>query len=139
MRRIFAGLVLGVLAAATVPAFSASAQAETTTADPAPVPQTIELRCRKAIIQVEIDGALSDRLVIGCRWTQASSTHFGGYKLIRKVDDRPRHMIFGTRDIEHTHFLDRNVAEGHIYRYRLAVVSPSGTVIAVSNLVRVAT
>lgn len=138
MRRILAGLVLGVLAAGTVPAFSGSANAETTV-DPAPVPQTIELRCRKATVQVEIDGELTDKLVIGCRWTQASSTHFGGYKLIRKVDDRPRHMIFGTRDIEHTRFLDRNVAEGHIYRYRVAVVSPAGVVIGVSNLVRVAT
>ncbi len=134
MRRLLAGLLLGTAALVSV-APVASAEGST---DPAP-PEKIELRCRQAVIVGERDGEQSRKLVIGCRWSGSEHPDFARYRLVRKVDEQPRMIVFRSDNQDRHRFIDRRVRKGHEYTYRLVVVDDEGTVIGLSNKAMVTT
>jgi hypothetical protein len=136
MRRIIAALALGATAlVGTAPA----ALAEDAPEPNPPVLERIGLRCRQGVVIVKIGDEAHRKLVIGCNWTQSQRRGFAGYKLVRRVDDLPREVIFRTDDREHTRTIDRRVRRDHEFTYRLVVVNADGAVIGLSNKVVVAT
>jgi hypothetical protein len=127
MRRMLAGLVLGSTALLAVAPNAGAADTE-------PVaPEKIELRCRKAVVVVERDGEVHRKLVIGCRWSKSTSEDFHAYRLVRKVDEQPRMIVFRSDNQDRQRFIDRRVRKEHEYTYRLVVVDDAGKVIGLSN------
>ena len=134
MSRFIAALAFGAtVLVGTAPAALAEARPNQEL-DPNPIAlERVELTCRKAVVTVTIRDEEHRKPVIGCKWSQSEHPRFGGYKLVRKIDDHPREVIFRTRDRERTRAIDARVRRQHEYTYRIVVVNDHGKVIGLSN------
>jgi hypothetical protein len=126
MRRLLAVLALGSL--------SLTGVASAATAETRPEPSPIRLRCA-AVKVLE-----TDRIVVGCRWTQSNHPRFYAYKLLRIGGGVPgRTTVFRTTDVTATAARDHTVRAGHRYAYGVVVLGPKLGVLQISNVVYVHT
>lgn len=70
--------------------------------------------------------------VVGCKWTPAGPDRAAGYRLLRAVDDRPRTVIFETRDLAQNGYRDVEVGPGHQFHYAVQYLAEDGSVIVTS-------
>lgn len=136
MRRLLAGLVLGVSSIAF--AVPAGAAAPTRTAPPVSQPR-IHLRCA-AVHPPATAAAATNRVVVGCRWTKSAHPRFGAYKLIRIGGDvSGRTTVFRSTNRAATAARDHSVRPDRRYAYGVVVLGTNRTVLQRSNVVIVHT
>jgi hypothetical protein len=136
MRRTrFVTLLGGVLMAAVMlpsTALAAPVPAAGSTASPATVTTpAIDLTCR---LNLAVMTEAKPHVV--CSWN-AFAGEVARYRVWRSVDDRPRELVGHVAADQALRFVDRSIAGGHAYHYRVAAIRADGARLAISDLATV--
>lgn len=124
--------VTAVSVTAPVPAAASSSVGRSRSVDQKPAQpdrddkdvERLRLRC---------EGMATDTApVIACRWSESEAPRFAGYRLVRGDGDH-RAIVFQTRDLSDTSFVDGKVRPGVTYHYVVQVLGPQGQVIGMSE------
>jgi len=116
-----AAIVLLLLPSATL--------AATSTTSVAP---NIKLGCA---VVIPVPASAHPRIV--CHWTGLDTVPVRAYRLWRSVDGKPRVLIAIVQPGQPLRHADPNVSAGHVYRYFVAAIGPSGDRVGFSNVVTV--
>jgi hypothetical protein len=120
---LFAAAVIALL---LLPSATLAATSTTTTAP------TIKLGCA---VVIPVPASAHPRIV--CSWTGLDSVAVRAYRLWRSTDGNPRVLIAIVQPGQPLRHADPNVSGGHVYRYFVAAIGPTGNRVGASNVVTV--
>jgi len=131
-----AGLALSLAGLLTIPSLSAGAD-QTISATSAsagapsvrPESETLRFGCTAHVTD-------RDRPAVGCRWSPTQSDGAAGYRVVRSGGSQ-RSVVYASRDLTQTWFVDREVRPGATYTYHLSVLNRAGRTIGEARPVTV--